>query len=155
MPFIKFVHEKYPTKTDMINLLGYIAGRFEFVSGLGISTDCIESVFCEFEYVKRYWNKAEEGRRQAVHMIVSFENTKLSLDSICEIAWKIASIFGNNFQVLYGIHMDTFHPHIHFAINTIGYMDGRMFTADSNYGYLLHLREEIEAMENCYGRAKK
>lgn len=155
MSFAKFVNEKYPTKADMMYLLEYVARGAEFVSGYGISTDSVESVFCEFEYVKRYWNKAEEGRRQAVHLVLSYEKSELPMDYMRAIAWGVASLFGENFQIFYGIHTNTLHIHIHFAINTISYTDGIMFTAYNNYGYLQYLREEIATIENNYEHAKK
>ena len=148
MPIVKFVNKSYMKKTDMMNLLFYIVERAVYVSGFGISTDLTESVFCEFEYAKRFWNKAEEGRRQVRHLVVIFENPKLSLDSVCEMAWKIAAIYGNRFQVFYGVHMDTGYPHVHFAINTVSFIDGRMYS--EGYADLQILKKHISIITHSY-----
>lgn len=142
MQIVKFVNKSYKMKTDMMNLLCYIAERASFVSGYGINTYEIENVYCAFEYVKRYWCKDEEGKRQVRHLIVIFDDCELSLDVVNEIAWKIAGLYGQRFQIFYGIHMDGRYPHIHFAINTVSYIDGLMFS--EGYGDLIRLKSNIE-----------
>lgn len=144
MQIVKFVNKSYKKKTDMMNLFFYIAERASFVSGFGISTYEIESVYCAFEYAKRYWNKDEEGKRQVRHLVVIFHNCELSIDVVNEVAWNIAALYGQRLQVFYGIHMDGKNPHIHFAINTVSYVDGLMFS--ERYGDLKRLKKNIEAI---------
>lgn len=128
MPVVKFVNEGYKDKRDMLNLLSYMAERADIVSGFGINTYTVESVFCSFEFVKRYWNKAEEGKRQVRHLIVSFDDSGMSLDTVNNLAWKIGALYGNRYQVFYSIHTDKECPHVHYAINTVSYVDGLMFS---------------------------
>ena len=149
MAVVKFVNESYKKKADMLGLLNYIARYADFVSGFGISIDCIERVFYEFECVKKYWYK-EEGRRQVRHLVVSFKKSNLSFETVCEIAWKIGTPYGNRYQVFYGVHTDTDHFHIHFAINTVSFIDGTMFS--EGYGDLVNLKKNILIVENSYQR---
>ncbi|MCH5256767.1 MAG: relaxase/mobilization nuclease domain-containing protein [Lachnospiraceae bacterium] len=128
MPVVIIKNEGYKRKEDLFNLICYIAEGSEVVSGYGITLDSIDSVIREFEYVKRQWNKAEEGRRQARHFIVSFEKDEFPLNTIIEIAWRIGALYGYRFQVFYGIHTETEHTHIHFALNTVSFMDGKMIS---------------------------
>lgn len=150
MAVVKFVNESYKKKTDMLNLLDYIARSADFTSGFGISINCAERVFYEFECVKKYWNKEEEGRRQVRHLVVSFKKSILSFDSVYEIAWKIGALYGNKYQVFYGVHTDTEHYHIHYAINTVSFINGMMFS--EGYGDLVNLKKNISIVENSYER---
>lgn len=145
MAKVKFVNESYKRKADVMNLISYIAVRADIDSGYGICLSSPESVYYSFEYVKKYWNKAEEGRRQVRHLIVSFDDGYISLDKVSKIAWEIGGLYGNCFQVFYGIHMDTPHPHIHFAINTVSFVDGLMFSeGPADYFELVKNINEIE-----------
>ena len=141
MPIVKFKKEGYKTKVDMMNLISYIAERADVVSGFGINTYTVESVYCSFEYVKRYWHKAEEGRRQVRHLIVIFDDSEMSLDTVSDLAWKIGALYGNRYQVFYGVHTDKEFPHIHYAINTVSYVDGLMFS--EGYGDFMGLKNNI------------
>lgn len=152
MSIVKFINESYKRKQDMFNLISYIASGAEAVSGYGVSLDCVENICMEFEFVKRYWNKAEEGRRQVRHFIVSFNNSEMPLTVINCIARQIGAIYGNRFQVFYGIHLDTEHPHIHYAINTVNFVDGSMFS--EGYGDLCKLEQTIKLISDPYEKYK-
>lgn len=147
MAVVKFVNESYKKKTDMLHLLDYIERSADFASGFGISINCTERVFYEFECVKKYWNK-EEGRRQVRHLVVSFKNSILSFDSVCEIAWKIGSLYGDRYQVYFGVHTDTDYFHVHFAINTVNFINGMMFS--EGYGDLINLKRNVSIIEHAY-----
>ena len=43
---------------------------------------------------------------------------------------------------LYGVHHDTLHIHIHFAVNTVSYIDGRMYSG--SWGDYAELRDFIQ-----------
>ena len=150
MPIIKFVNEGYKEKRDMLNLLSYIAERADIVSGFGINTYTVESIFCSFEFVKRYWHKAEEGRRQVRHLIVSFDDSEMPLDTINDFAWKIGALYGNRYQVFYGIHTDKKYPHVHYVINTVSFVDGLMFS--EGYGDFMKLKNNIATI---YAQTKR
>ncbi|MCM1427579.1 MAG: relaxase/mobilization nuclease domain-containing protein, partial [Eubacterium sp.] len=138
----------YILKRDTMNLLYYIAVPAEICSGYGISLSSIETVFNEFEYIKKYWNKAEEGRRQVRHLIVSFEDPYISLDVVGKIAWEIGGIYGKSYQVFYGVHTDTTHTHIHYAINTVSFVDGKMFS--EGVADYIELNKKINEIEQMY-----
>lgn len=145
---VKFVNESYKLKRDTINLFYYIAVPAEICSGYGISLSSIETVFNEFEYIKKYWNKAEEGRRQVRHLIVSFDDPYISLDVVGKIAWEIGALYGKSYQVFYGVHLDTTHTHIHYAINTVSYIDGKMFS--EGVADYIELNKKINEIEQMY-----
>lgn len=59
------------------------------------------------------------------HFILSFDNSeKLSHQNIMEIANLICDYIGRKYQVVFAVHEDTNHLHIHFVHNTISYIGG-------------------------------
>lgn len=128
MEIVKIVNKSYETKKAMINLVFYVSSGSEEIGGFGLSMASPETVLYEFEAIKRYWNKNEEGRRQVRHIIVSFEEDYLRIDDVRKLAWLIAEYYGNHYQVFYGIHDNTEHIHIHFVVNTVSFVDGKMIS---------------------------
>lgn len=128
MGILKIIDKPYKTKESLYNLLSYIAGKSAYCSGYGISLAGIDHVYYEFEKVKEYWERGEEGSRQVRHFIVSFRAEEFMLEELVPIAWQIAGYYGERYQVFYGIHSDTDYPHIHFAVNSVSYVDGKMLS---------------------------
>lgn len=65
---------------------------------------------------------------RAKHIIVSFNDSYFDRNDILEvkiIAERIAREIFGRYQVIYGIHDDADNIHIHYAINTVSYLDGR------------------------------
>lgn len=128
MAVLKVVDKSYKTKEAFYNLLIYIARKSVHCNGYGISLASIDAVYYEFDKVKAWWGKEEEGRRQVRHFIVSFRPEELMIEEILPIAWQIAGYYGTRYQVFYGIHGDTDYPHVHFVVNTVSYVDGKMLS---------------------------
>lgn len=145
MGFIKIVNKPYDTKESLNNLIYYIANYSEFIGGCGISVLSLESVISEFETIKKVFNKAEEGRRQVRHFIISFRYGEMNIEFIKKIAWEMAKYYGNKFQVFYGIHLNTDTPHIHFAVNSVSFVDGKMLS--EGYYELENNRQLLQKFE--------
>lgn len=150
MAIIKIVQKSYLTKESMHNLICYIERGADFCSGFGISMKDTESVISEFETIKFVWSKSEEGRRQVRHLVVSFSDREEQnvMDIIEKIAWEIAGYYGQSYQVFYGIHNNSMHLHIHFAINTVSFIDGKMLS--EGHEDFNNLKERIELIVNSY-----
>lgn len=59
------------------------------------------------------------------HMVVSFESDDNIPPNIAlEIGYKIAAYYGCNYQIIFGVHLDTYNTHIHFVMNTVNYNTG-------------------------------
>ncbi len=59
------------------------------------------------------------------------------------IARQAAAYYGNQYQIIYAVHMDHDHPHIHFVMNTVNYVTGRKYPGDKAdyYAYQKRLQE--------------
>ena len=58
-------------------------------------------------------------------MVVSFPETERNIMAVQVIADEIANHFGRQYQLVYAIHTNTENWHIHFAISTVSFMDGK------------------------------
>lgn len=67
--------------------------------------------------------KKDHGRRLH-HFIVSFPSEIQEEQVIFIVAEAIADYLGAEYQLLYGIHMNTDNLHIHIAINAVSYRTG-------------------------------
>lgn len=77
------------------------------------------------QLVKQLWGK-EQGR-QVRHFIVSFDRTEfISYRKIMQIGFDICRYY-HKYRSVYGLHGDTDHLHLHFAVNTVSYKDGKMY----------------------------
>lgn len=97
----------------------------------------------QMHFVKEAWN-AVDGR-QMYHFIVSFcdkELYSIDIDDAIGLAESICNYLGDERQIIYGIHLDTDNLHIHFAMNTVSYRDGRRYAA--NRGNDIQLARFIE-----------
>lgn len=65
---------------------------------------------------------------QLRHFILSFDDREvLSFKVVNEIAMKIAYKLGKEFQIIYAVHETQEHPHIHFVMNSVSYVDGHRY----------------------------
>ena len=127
MGILKVIDKAYDNVDAVENLIFYIAERSEISGGWGISMESPESIVAEFKAVKRFWNKS--GGRQVKHFIFSWDGKCwLELPQIQYMAASLTLFFQPRFQVFWGVHLDTDNPHIHFAVNTVSFADGKMLS---------------------------
>ena len=61
------------------------------------------------------------------------------------IARQAAAYYGSQYQIIYAVHMDWDHPHVHFVMNTVSYVTGRKYPGDKAdyYAYQKYLGETL------------
>jgi hypothetical protein len=65
------------------------------------------------------------------HFVLSFNpNEVAGLDMLQTIAQWLCKYIGMYYQVVYALHEDTDHPHIHFVFNSICYHSGQRYRGD-------------------------
>ena len=123
MPILKIVEESYSNKDAMVNVINYIC-RGPFIGGLGVNPNCAA---LQMSLVKYVWYKT--GGRQVRHFIVSFAgNESTDPDELIAYGYAIANYYyEKGFQVVFGVHTNTGHLHIHFAVNTVNFRNGYMY----------------------------
>lgn len=66
---------------------------------------------------------------QLKHFVISFtsqEMMHLDFDDILEMGFRVGT-FLKDYQLVYGIHLDTQHVHMHCVMNTVSFRDGHKF----------------------------
>lgn len=123
MPILKIIEESYSNKDAMVNVINYIC-RGPFIGGLGVNPNCAA---LQMSLVKYVWYKT--GGRQVRHFIVSFAgNESTDPDELIAYGYAIANYYyEKGFQVVFGVHTNTGHLHIHFAVNTVNFRNGYMY----------------------------
>ena len=83
-----------------------------------------ETAYEEFTTVKRSY--AKTGGIEAYHGYLSFKEQDITPELSLKIGTEFAQeVWGNRFQVLVTVHTDTEHPHCHFVINSVSFVDGK------------------------------
>ena len=123
MPLLKIVDESYSNEDAMVNVINYIC-RSGLTSGLGVNPECAA---LQMSLVKQLWYKTDG--RQVRHFILSFSASEpVAPDDLMRYGYAAADYYyEKGFQVVFGIHLDTNHPHLHFVVNTVNFRDGHMY----------------------------
>ena len=139
MPVLKIVNG-YDNIDAPEKLIDYILRKARFYGGCAVDVNHAAE---QMHFVKEAWN-AVDGR-QMYHFIVSFcdkELYSIDIDDAIGLVESICNYLGEERQIIYGIHLDTDNLHIHFAMNTVSYRDGRRYA--SNRGNDIQLARFIE-----------
>lgn len=92
-----------------------------YISGINCEP---ETAYEEFTAVKRSYAKADGI--EAYHGYLSFKEQNITPELTMKIGTEFAQeVWGKRFQVLVTVHTDTEHPHCHFVINSISFVDGK------------------------------
>lgn len=92
-----------------------------YISGINCEP---ETAYEEFTSVKRSY--AKTGGIEAYHGYLSFKEQDITPELSLKIGTEFAQeVWGKRFQVLVTVHTDTEHPHCHFVINSVSFVDGK------------------------------
>lgn len=92
---------------------------------------------CETKPLRHLW-----------HFIASsLEIDKRNMDLAYRFCDAIAQLFAPNYQVCYSFHPDKSHPHFHFIVSSVSYIDNRELTRKDLDNYL----EAMESIAVEYG----
>ena len=85
-----------------------------------------KTVFQEFQRVRKMFGKDKKGSRTYLHGTVSFPPGELEPYEVKDFAVDLMERIYPNHQVLVVPHIDATHPHAHFVVETVSYVDGTM-----------------------------
>ena len=110
----------------------------------------LECAVEQMHYVKKYFDK--RGGNPIFHFIVVY-NTKTAYDigRAKSITRHIADYFADRYQIVWGVHEKRMSKryggvssmyHAHFVMNSVSYIDGKMFRGDYSeiYAFLEHIK---------------
>lgn len=104
---------KYAMRLDNMGLIG----------GYGVVLSNEDGIAEQFHIVKEVYNKTTG--KQVIHIVFSVDGKCfLKPEHVKKLGYLLGNAFGRERQVLFGVHDDTKHLHIHMVINTIAFTNG-------------------------------
>lgn len=151
MAIIKLEKSGYKSCEDMKNLIDYVISeeRHQIHGKTGGTMLLLNGTVSPYEQmmrVKCQYNKV--NGRYMRHLIVSlsdYEMQYIGIERLYEIAAEVSVRLFAGYQVLYAIHQETGRIHVHMAVNTVSFLDGRKLQI-----HLQSLRMEIKNIISRY-----
>lgn len=157
MSVFKIMYNKYGDIQDLKNLVNYAIKPEHCIEGIygaqGVLKGNSDEMYRQMYEIKNYFNK--KNGRQALHFILSFskeEEKFIGLREALEIGYAVAGYFAG-WQIVFGVHTNENHLHIHFAMNTVSYVNGLKFSI--GIGELQKIKKWIEEMICGFSKRKK
>lgn len=106
------------------------------IGGWAVDPMCAAS---QMNYLSKAYGK-EDGL-QLRHFILSFSEKEVqrmgqyALIRIDEYAQYAAFYYGGEYQIVYAVHEDSRHLHVHFVLNTLNYRTGKKYPGDKEDYY--------------------
>ena len=103
----------------------------QYIGGFGVN---VAQAACEMNLLAWAYG-ADKGLRLR-HWILAFSSDEVKqfgsnvYPMLDHIARQAAAYYGSQYQIIYAVHMDRDHPHIHFVMNTVNYVTGRKYPGD-------------------------
>lgn len=102
----------------------------------------------EFMAIKQYYN--DFGGKLLRHFVISFDKKDyFTVADAMILAFKICGFFSSRFQVMYAVHQNTKHIHIHFVVNTTSFVDGKRLS--DSYEDRAQFKKYVR---KCYNRVR-
>lgn len=112
--------EGYYANNDAYEAVLTYLTKKQYLSGYGISLP-ITKDNCIYDYYRAHNTSKYQNARYIWHFYISFKERQKDKLKILSVANNVASIFANNYQVIYALDTDTDNDHVHFAVNAFSY----------------------------------
>lgn len=124
---------EYLNTADMQRLMNYTQNGDKtehqlYVSGFNCDP---QNAYYLMQATKRRWGKPLDSGNVGYHIIQSFKPGETTPDQVHEIGCEFARRFlEDRFECTVSTHLDKGHLHNHIVVNSVSFMDGRMFRND-------------------------
>lgn len=122
---------KYHDENSLYNVIAYCCNPAKAKSGL-IGGFGIDPPYAaeQMDALARAYRKADGIRLR--HMVLSFNaannaEKRIRPDMAFYIAYQAAWYYGQTYQILFAVHEDKPHRHVHFVMNTVSFQDGHKY----------------------------
>jgi hypothetical protein len=144
MPYFKNTIGLYRNDDCVDNVINYVCDPLKtpsgFIGGLSVLTTNTEDIIMQFNMIKEIYHK-EDGK-QVRHFVLSFSPYyRIEDNNLFNMARLIAAYYADNYQIIYAIHEDKSHQHIHFVMNTVSFRDGKKYSLGRGdyYNFMSHI----------------
>ena len=134
MGLLKIITKPDADKEYLLNCFRYAIAGHTISGCYGGVNICPELAYQQMMAVKRYYGKTSGN--QLVHFVICLNKNVFDEDDALGIACRIAEYYENRYQIIFGVHRNertgtygqmTSYLHIHMIINSVSFVDGRMF----------------------------
>ena len=152
MAILKIIHapKKYWDATALRDVISYCTSPLKtngLVGAYAVSADPEQAI------MQMQLLQACLGQDRGIHlrhMILSFDpQEELSPSQAFQIGQKISIYYAYQYQMIFGVHCDQPHLHIHFVMNTVNYLTGRKYPGD--FKDFNNFLQHIQAVLSPYG----
>ena len=80
------------------------------------------------------------------HSVISFENSEnIGINEVDQIARHAIAYYSGAYQIIYAVHEDAEHLHIHLVMNSVSYLDGKKYHGDKKdyYGFINYMKSVV------------
>lgn len=124
MPVLIMMNKPYNDEDALATLVNYVCRMgYGYCGGYGVD---VHNAAQQMQLVKDLWGK-NRGRRVR-HFILSFGPSEhIGYERAMKLGFDICRYY-RDYQSVYGLHEDTAHQHLHFAVNTVSFETGKMYS---------------------------
>ena len=145
MPNFILVRNEYQDYRALRRVLTYVL-RSDLYGGYGIDP-C--RAYEQMVFVKAAYHK--KSGVQLKHFFITFHDREMlyvGFEDILQLGFEVGKYFGE-YQMVYGIHLDSNHVHLHFVMNTTSFLDGHKYSDGLSKfnGLCRYLRERFPRFE--------
>lgn len=134
MAILKIIHapKKYWDAAALRDVISYCTSPLKtngLVGAYAVSTDP-EQAIMQMQLLQTCLG--QDRGIHLRHMVLSFDpQEKLSPGQAFQIGQEVSKYYGYQYQMIFGVHCDQPHLHIHFVMNSVNYRTGRKYRGDS------------------------
>lgn len=124
MPNVILVRNEYQDYRALQRVLDYVL-RSNLYGGYGIDPNM---AYEQMVLVKNIYHTSTGV--QLKHFFLTFSDQEmiyLDLQEILELGFEVGRLFGE-YQMVYAIHLDSNHAHLHLVMNTTSFQDGHKYS---------------------------
>lgn len=127
MPNVIVTRNSYPDAVALENVIHYVLDKAVVVGGYAV--DCGSYAALEqMLFVKQAFHKTDA--LQLKHFFITFAHMEAALtdfEDLMNLGFATGRLF-REYQMVYGVHLDGSHVHIHFVMNTTSFVDGHQYS---------------------------
>lgn len=145
MPNLILVRNEYQDYRALRRVLTYVLCS-NLYGGYGIDPS---RAYEQMVFLKEAYHK--KSGVQLKHFFITFHDREMlyvGFEDILQLGFDVGKYFGE-YQMAYGIHLDSNHVHLHFVMNTTSFMDGHKYSDGLSKfnGLCRYLRERFPKFE--------
>lgn len=126
MPNIVLTRNTYPDSAALNNVISYVLYKAVARGGYGVNPD-IDAAQTQMLFIKKAFYQTEA--LQLKHFFITLNHTEAAYidnDELLQIGFMTGQLF-REYQMVYGVHYDGSHVHLHIVMNTTSFIDGHQY----------------------------